>query len=502
MDLTEINAGVSVQRHALDPMGRAVLFSVGDRSFIFDGHNGRFIDAVPAGVADYLAGGAAGAVAADVLRHTGWLEWLDSYREGVRPDLQQEQRQAVFLQGAAPERYVICLSQACNLACSYCVNQRGSYGGRPRLMQPSTARECVTFLQQQLMSDSCSRISTVLFGGEPLLAMESTRILVDGLLEGQRLSGKPVGAILCTNGTFFDEDLFRTFAVNSDSFSVAISIDGSQENHDKHRPFAATNGQSSWLAAVQTVRRLVEANVRVSVTCVVAAPYEYIERAQDLQAIGLGRIEIKQVIPHVYGCAEKPDVLQSDFEQWRRQYMAYTDWCLERGGLLPPADVVHIDRVVLLREYSDRIDTPSARRLGCAAADEGAAIDADGRIFPCDAFIVQPALAIGTVTSGIDPEKRESFARWLIEKGQHRTDAPKCSACYAKRFCGGGCYATSYDATGELSPMDDDACAFVREKVLIDLYFISRVTKENPDGVARVFKGRNNDANVNATAGA
>src|SRR5665647_15883 len=64
----------------------------------------------------------------------------------------------------------------------------------------------------------------------------STRILVDGLLEGQRLSGKPVGAILCTNGTFFDEDLFRTFAVNSDSFSVAISIDGSQENHDKHRP--------------------------------------------------------------------------------------------------------------------------------------------------------------------------------------------------------------------------------------------------------------------------
>ena len=61
MDLTEINAGVSMQRHALDPMGRAVLFSVGDRSFIFDGHNGRFIDAVPAGVADYLAGGAAGA---------------------------------------------------------------------------------------------------------------------------------------------------------------------------------------------------------------------------------------------------------------------------------------------------------------------------------------------------------------------------------------------------------------------------------------------------------
>src|ERR1035437_5667296 len=105
MDLTEINAGVSVHRHALDSMGRAVLFSVGDRSFIFDGHNGRFIDAVPAGVADYLAGGAAGAVAADVLRHTGWLEWLDSYREGVRPDLQQEQRQAVFLQGAAPERY-------------------------------------------------------------------------------------------------------------------------------------------------------------------------------------------------------------------------------------------------------------------------------------------------------------------------------------------------------------------------------------------------------------
>src|ERR1035437_4776085 len=105
MDLTEINAGVSVHRHALDSMGRAVLFSVGDRSFIFDGHNGRFIDAVPAGVADYLAGGAAGAVAADVLRHTGWLEWLDSYCEGGRAGLAEEQRPAAFLPGAAPEGY-------------------------------------------------------------------------------------------------------------------------------------------------------------------------------------------------------------------------------------------------------------------------------------------------------------------------------------------------------------------------------------------------------------
>ena len=38
--------------------------------------------------------------------------------------------------------------------------------------------------------------------------------------------------------------------------------------------------------------------------------------------------------------------------------------------------------------------------------------------------------------------------------------------------------------------MDDSSCAFMREKVLIDPYFISRVTKDNPEGVARGFDSR------------
>lgn len=60
--------------------------------------------------------------------------------------------------------------------------------------------------------------------------------------------------------------------------------------------------------------------------------------------------------------------MRSDFEQWRKQYLAYTEWCLERGGLLPPSGVFHNDRIIALREYSNLLDSPTNRRLGCAAA--------------------------------------------------------------------------------------------------------------------------------------
>ncbi len=476
--------------HALDPQGKAVFFSVGSRSFVFNGHNGLFLDDIPPEVAEILARDGDSSSWAGVLRRSGWWDWLESYRKGEHPDLDPEERQKGFLENGPPGSYVVCLAQACNLACTYCVNQRGSYGGPARLMKPATARACVDFFHQQLTRDDCPRLSAVLFGGEPLLARESTRIVVEGLLEARRRSGKRTGALLCTNGTVWDEALFRTFAENADAFSVAISIDGGRESHDRNRPFASGKGESSWAAALETVRRLVERGVRVSATCVVPAPYDYIDRARELHATGVRRLEIKLVIPHIYGSSKTPDVLRTDFEEWRGKYLAYTEWCLERGGLLPPGEVVHNDRVTLLRESSDRLDYASSRRLGCSAGDEGAAIDVEGRIFPCDAFLPHPQTAIGTVTQGIDPEKHSTLARWLLEKGQHRIDAPRCSACFAKRFCGGGCYATSYDLSGKLEPMDDASCAFVRQKVLIDLYFISRVQKENPAGVARVFEGR------------
>lgn len=460
---------------------------MGGRSFLFNGNSGEFIDDVPSEVQDYLRGTPANSDVVDRLRQSGWLEWLDSYREGSHPDLLPEERQTDFVQASSPDRYVICVAQACNLACSYCINQRGSYGGTARLMTPETAKDCVEFLKCQMLTDDCPGLSVVLFGGEPLLAPESTRILVSGLLECRRLTGKPISVMLCSNGTIYDPDLARTFAIHSDSFSIAISIDGSQEIHDKHRIYAVDKGQSSWLAATATVRHLVEDGVRVSVTCVVPAPYDYIGRSLELHALGVKRIEIKPVIPHVYGCSEKPDVMRSDFEQWRKQYLAYTEWCLERGGLLPPSGVFHNDRIIALREYSNLLDSPSNRRLGCAAGDEGAAIDVEGRIFPCDAFLADPSRAIGTLVTGINTEQRASVASWLLGAGQHRIDVPKCRSCHAKRFCGGGCYAVSHDRSGELAPLDDFACAFVQEKVLIDLYFISRVRKENPEGVARVF---------------
>lgn len=40
---------------------------------------------------------------------------------------------------------------------------------------------------------------------------------------------------------------------------------------------------------------------------------------------------------------------------------------------------------------------------------------------------------------------------------------------------------------GDLAPLEPQACAVVRERTLPDAYYVARVKKENPDGVASVF---------------
>lgn len=72
--------------------------------------------------------------------------------------------------------------------------------------------------------------------------------------------------------------------------------------------------------------------------------------------------------------------------------------------------------------------------------------------------------------------------------GQHRIDVPKCRSCQTPTFSAVAVVTLSaMIALASWLRFDDFACAFVQEKVLIDLYFISRVRKENPEGVARVF---------------
>lgn len=478
----------------LDPAGRVIHFSVGGRPMLFNGHSGRFYPSLPSWAEMELERAVAGGPVPRTSGRTAdvgargppaaFRRELAAYRRGRHASLRPEARQPAFTNAGAPSIVTVFLAQACNLRCRYCINHYGTFGRRPEVMSPATARRVLAWIRRLAAARPGGNLFVNLFGGEPLLARAAVEVLVRGLQELNRdRAGAEVRFVLATNGTFYHEPAFRLIAEQPDFGTVVVSLDGMPAAHDRNRPFV--DGQGTYAVVAANLRRLMAEGVPYSVTCVLTKPYDYIAAAQALHGLGVRRLELKEVIDRVFGGTAVPDDCTGDLAEWEAQYLAYTDHYL--AHLHAPDPVLHVDRWSIVRDFG-RVLNPSdatERKLGCGIADEMVSVSADGRIMPCEALVGTAEMTLGDVQEGVDPDRFARFATRLLAEGQLRLDHPRCESCFAKRLCGGGCYAQCLERGRTLAPADERTCAFVRAKLRIDLYFLARLQEEHPAVFAR-----------------
>ncbi|MFC1679843.1 radical SAM protein, partial [Elusimicrobiota bacterium] len=95
------------------------------------------------------------------------------------------------------------LTQSCNLRCSYCYGDGGSYGTGGKMTE-RTAFRAVDWLIEQ--SGKMKRVHLGFFGGEPFLNFPLMRKVVRYTLKKTRAAGKDVDFHATTNGTLLDEE--------------------------------------------------------------------------------------------------------------------------------------------------------------------------------------------------------------------------------------------------------------------------------------------------------
>jgi uncharacterized protein len=475
----------------LDPHGLVIYFGVQQRPFFFNGHTGAFYDSLPRGSVRALntlldsearlpAAERAGCLKSEARRSGFWRE-IQQYQDGAHPDLLPEARQVSFREKVDWQEILVYVTRACNLACTYCFSQGGTFGGRPSVMSVETAKEAVAFVGKLLATSARPYITVDLFGGEPLLARAAVYTLARGLQDLNR-SGLPtkVKIRVLTNGTVYDQKTFEVLAEEPDLNVVFVTFDAFREAQEKNRPFRGRARASSYDAVLGNLQRIMGAGIPYAVSCQVPYPYNYIGAADELHRLGVEQLEIRLLLHHVFGRADLPAVFEDDIELWKKQYLAYTDYFLEY--LSNPRRSRHIDRRSVFGDYAKALRQAhgSPQTLGCGLVEDLMAIGCDGRLLPCHCF-PQEELEIGHVRTGIDAPRYARIAQWLLAEAQLRIDHERCRNCYAKRICCGGCYAASYDRAGRFEPLPESSCQFTREKVKIDLYFISRMRKEHPE---------------------
>ncbi len=339
-------------------------------------------------------------------------------------------------------------------------------------MQVETAQQLVAFVSAIVRTEKHPVVSVILFGGEPLLSRPALYILARGLQDLNRAGLRTrVHTVLSTNGTIYDEEIFAILAEQPDCNTVAVSLDAFKEVHDANRPFNDASKGSTYDVVVENLRKMIAAGIPHSVTCVVPYPYEYVRASEELHRLGIETLEIKPLIGHVFGKRDLPELFREDLALWREKYLEYCDYYLDY--VRSDGRIRHTDRQSLLGTYSQALgDSESAGRiLGCGIADIKMSVAADGRILPCECFLVQNA-AIGDVKTGINQARLEQFESWILSNGQFRVTHERCRNCYTKRVCGGGCYALTCDLLGRLEPLPESKCEITRERLKIDLYFI------------------------------
>jgi uncharacterized protein len=489
----------------LDQRGLVIYFGVGGRPFLYNGHKGVFYDSLPPRAVEMLdalpnpkeeqlaRGGTALPVVAghglddrvtggkNRVRRNGLGKEIQLYQSGTHPDLLPEPRQTGFCRRLDPMRIIVYVSRACNLSCSYCVNQGGTFGTQSSLMSVEIANKTVAFIAKILSTSTRPFVVVNLFGGEPLLAHDALYVLVRGLQDLNRCGPRTkVHIVLATNGTIYDQRIFEILAEDSGCNTVVVALDAFKEAQDTNRPFTDPSRGSSYDTVVANLRRMMAAKIPCSVSCQVPYPYDYVGASEEIHRRGVETLEIRPLNRHIFGRQGLPEVFHEDLKLWKKRYLEYCDYCLETDGMHPPAR--HLDRLAVLSQYAGKLGSANGeiRTLSCGSADDVLAVGSDGCIVPCQ-MLMHDRFELGHVRSGIDAAKYARLEKWLLAHGQLRMDNEQCRNCYAKLICSASCYAQSYDREGRLAPPPELDCQIAREKVRIDLYYLSRMRKEHPE---------------------
>lgn len=358
-------------------------------------------------------------------------------------------------------RLVLFITQECNLRCYYCfVRAKGEMREKHMSMETACAAVNLLFAESGQERD----LSISFYGGEPLLRLDLLRELVPWIQSRGRELNKNVSFTLTTNGVLLTDEALAFLRDNH--IAAAISLDGDRETHDHNRVFA--DGGGSFQQVFSGWKKLREQDKK---TGVVAVSRDFsrplAEVGQFLLEAGVGSIIINPALNSAGEfIMELPEGSGEDaVELFGQELEAMAAAFLESGAL--SGEVMPLAFLGIIKWLETKEKPPA----GCGAASKRIAVDADGNILPCDAFLGEKDFYMGHVVTGPDFRLREVFnVQPLLER-------ETCRTCWGRNFCNGGCPGFSFKRHGDLNTPVEQQCRLLKAQFEIAMAVYSQLKK-------------------------
>ena len=197
-------------------------------------------------------------------------------------------------------QYLLKIHSRCNLACDYCYMYEAadqSWRSRPLRMELGTVGRAAESMLDQVQAHGLREITVILHGGEPLLVGAGhldavLDVLVSTLAEHTRLVLK-----LQTNALLLLRDPALLTVLHRYRVQVAVSLDGTAADHDRHRRHP--DGRGSHTRTADALRLLGSPEHRAlyaGLLCTVDLASDPVETYEALLEFTPPRIDL--LLPH------------------------------------------------------------------------------------------------------------------------------------------------------------------------------------------------------------
>lgn len=356
-------------------------------------------------------------------------------------------------------RLVLNVTHACNLRCAYCfardaLARRAEPREAPAAMPFEVAQKALALL------DPAAPIDLAFFGGEPLLAWDRVRQVIEAAetLAAQRKA--PARFHITTNALALDRQKADFLA--SRRCSLLVSLDGPEALHNAARPARnrRTNSFRRTMRALEMLAGTPLAGRTMARATFTADAPRLVERLEFLAGLqDRGWINGFSVEPAVLGegCSVRDAGGESPEFQDRTatEYHEAARWYVDRLKNGKRAGFFHFTKLC------DRIRHARHAGTECGAGNGYITVAPDGTIFACH----REGGRIGHVDYGIDEELR---APWTDNRLYSRAG---CAACWARHLCGGGCRQACLELGGSLHA-DTPARCFLQRTLLEECLWI------------------------------
>lgn len=340
------------------------------------------------------------------------------------------------------------IAHDCNLRCRYCFASQGDFQGERSLMSKEVGRKAVDFLIKN--SGNRRNLEVDFFGGEPLMNFEVVKDIVKYAREREKKYNKNFRFTITTNATLLDEDTMTY--INENMKNVVLSIDGDKETNDYMRP--SINGKGTYDSILPKLKKMVgkrgdqEYYLRGTFT---KYNLNFSKDVLHLVDQGFKEISVEPVVTEPekdYAIGEEDlTTIFKDYESLAQEYV-------KRKKKGKPFNFFHFN--------IDLSQGPCAykRLSGCGAGNEYVAITPEGDIYPCHQFVGNDDFVMGSIFTGIERNDIQD-----VFKDAHVLNKDKCSDCWAKFYCSGGCHANAYNFNKDIHIPYDIGCEMEKKRI-------------------------------------